>query len=280
MTLRPALLAVLAAASPTLAADVTFGALPSGASSTNLVSEVSAEICRDHLFDAARVRAKLPAGYRLLPAREYAKEESAVADLLTRSPRYSEYAVGSLCLLSVGRFEVDGVRVHPPGQTPMAFWWVRGIGPRDPRMQGKVEWLQLASWYSRELTARQEVLATDPMAKFVDLSVTQAEPGHWRLRLVLPGETIEADVEGRGPRSRRESPQPGFMSVPFTGAASDRFWVITYFGHHHQPALGRWRARGRGVFSESLAIPGEGTTFATVFQDGWSALAAVYPVER
>ena len=70
------------------------------------------------------------------------------------------------------------------------------------------------------------------------------------------------------------------MSVPFTGAAADRFWVITYFGHQHQAAQGRWRARGRGVFSEALRIPGEGTTFATVFRDGWSALAGVYAVER
>ena len=119
-------------------------------------------------------------------------------------------------------------------------------------MQGKVEWLQLASWYSRELTERQRILATDPMAQFVDLRVTQRGPNHWRLRLVLPGETIQADVKGSGQRTRRNSPEPGFMSVPFTGAAEGSFWVITYFGHQHQAAQGRWRASGRGVFTDAL----------------------------
>jgi hypothetical protein len=261
---------------PTLASDVTFGKLPPGAISTNVVTDVSAEICRDHLFDPSLIVARLPKNYRLILATEYVREDPGVADLVKSNAKYSTYAVGSLCFMSVGSFVVDGVRVHSTAPTPMAFWWVHAAGPRDSRMQGKVDWLQLASWYSRDVIQREKILATDPMALFVDLSVIQAEPGLWRMRLELPNESIEAEVRGSGQRKKRNAPQPGFMTVPFTGESAGSFWVITYFGHHHQPAKGQWRAKGTGVFSDALQIPGEASVFRTSFQDGWSALSGLY----
>ena len=277
LVLAPAFLTV---AMPTLASDVTFGKLPPGAISTNVVKDVSAEICRDHLFDPSSIVARLPKDYRLILAAEYAREDPGVADLTKSNAKYSTYAVGSLCFMSAGSFVVDGVRVHSTGPTPMAFWWVRAAGPRDSRMQGKVDWLQLASWYSKDVILRGKILATDPMAKFVDLSVLQAEPGLWRMHLELPNESIEAEVRGSGQRKKRNAPQPGAMTVPFTGESADRFWVITYFGHHHQPAKGQWRAKGAGVFSDALQIPGEASVFRTSFQDGWSALSGLYgPVQ-
>ena len=77
--------------------------------------------------------------------------------------------------------------------------------------------------------------------------MTQAESGLWRMRMALADEVIEAEVRGSGIRQERNAPQPGFMSVPFTGESAGRFWVITYFGHHHQAATGEWRATGSGV---------------------------------
>jgi hypothetical protein len=270
----------LAVAMPTLASDVAFGKLPPGAISTNVVTDVSAEICRDHLFDPSLIVAPLPKDYRLILATEYGSQDPAVAGLVKGNAKYSTYAVGSLCFMSVGSFVVDGVRVHSTAPTPMAFWWVRAAGPRDSRMQGKVDWVQLASWYSRDVVHRERILATDPMALFVDLSVIQAEPGLWRMRLELPDESIEAEVVGSGQRRKRNAPQPGFMSVPFTGEGAGSFWVITYFGHHHQPAKGQWRAKGAGVFSNALQVPGEASVFRTSFQDGWSALSGLYrPVQ-
>lgn len=271
--LAPVLLGI---AMPVAASDATFGKLPPGAISTNVVSDVSAEICRDHLFDPSSIEARLPKGYRLIPAAEYGSKDPGVADLVRSNAKYSTYAVGSLCFMSVGSFVVDGARVNPDGATPMAFWWVQATGPRDSRMQGKVEWVQLASWYSRDLVHREKVLATDPTALFVDLSVMRAEPGLWRMRLALPNESIEAEVRANGERRKRNAPQPGFMSVPFAGASAGSFWVITYFGHHHQSAKGEWRARGTGVFSDALQIPGEASVFRTFFQDGWSALSGLY----
>lgn len=182
--------------------------------------------------------------------------------------------------MSVGSFVVDGVRVHSAAPTPMAFWWVHATGPRDPRMQGKVDWLQLASWYSQDITERARVVASDPMARFVDLNVTQSEPGLWRMRMALANEVVNAEVRGSGLRKPRNAPQPGFMSVPFTGDSAGSFWVITYFGHHHQPADGKWHAEGTGVFSDALAIPDESAVFKTSFQDGWSALSGLYKSER
>ena len=277
---RAFVLLFLVVGMPVFAAEITYGKLPPGAISTNEAKEVSAEICRDHLFDPSLVKARLPADYRLIPASEYAKEDSAVAGLVGSDAKHAAYAVGSLCFMSVGSFVVDGVRVHPPGPTPMAFWWVHAAGPRDPRMQGKVDWLQLASWYAREVTDRERIVASDPMAQFVDLQVTQAGPDLWRMRLALADEVIEGEVRGSGLRKKRNAPEPGFMTVPFTGDSAGSFWVITYFGHHHQSAQGRWQVKGSGVFSDALQIPGESSVFKTSFQDGWSALSGHYKPEQ
>lgn len=237
-------------------------------------------ICRDHLFDPSLIEASLPKSYRLLLAAEYADRDPAVAEVLKTNAKYAAYAVGSLCFVSVGSFVVDGVRVHSSGAMPMAFWWVRASGPRDARMLGKVDWLQLASWYSRHVTHRQRVLATDPMAQFVDLEVLQVAPGLWHLRLALPQESIEAEVRGSGQRVERDARGPQYMSVPFAGNGAGSFWVISYFGHHEQSTQSRWRTSGAGVFSEALQIPGEATVFRTSLQDGWSALSGLYQSER
>jgi hypothetical protein len=247
MKIRMLALVIICVEIPALAAGASFGKLPAGAISTNVVKDVHAEICRDHLFSPSLVDAK-----------------------------YSGYAVGSLCFMSVGSFDVDGEPVQSPGPIPMAFWWVHAAGPRDLRMQGEVDWLQLASWYSRDVSHREKVLAADPMAQFVDLEVTEAEPNLWRVRIALPDESLEAEVRGSGQRIKRNAPEPSFMSVPFTGRSAGSFWVISYFGHHHQSAQGQWRARGSGVFSDALQIPGEASVFETVLQDGWSALSGLY----
>lgn len=258
------------------AEDVTFGTLPEGATSTNVVSDVGAEICRDHLFDASRATKPLPAGYRLTLVEEYAKQDPATAELLKANPGIAGYAVGSLCFVSAGSFVADGVRVNGKEPTPMAFWWSLATGPRDARMQGKTEWVQLASWYSKDIANRALVVATDPMAQFADLQMELLEPNAWRMRLALPDEVIEAEVRGNGERKKRKGAGPGFMSVPFAGKGAGQFWVITYYGHFHQAAQGQWTAKGSGVFADALQIPGESAVYGTVFQDGWSALSGVY----
>jgi hypothetical protein len=269
-------LALMLATEPALADGVSFGTLPAGAISTNVTRDVAAEICRDHLFDPALAAVRLPEGYRLVLAEAAARSDPGVAQLLKRDGRFARHALGSLCAMSVGEFAVDGVRVHPPGPMPAAFWWARAEGPRDPRMRGKVEWVQLASWYSKESNDRARILATDPMAQFVDLEVTSSQPDTWRIRLALPTEVVTAEVRSRGPRQRRSAPEPGFMSVPFAGVGAGSFWVITYFGHHHRPAQGQWASQGVGVFRDAFQVPGESAIFGTVLQDGWAALSGLY----
>jgi hypothetical protein len=264
------------------AAEVTYGELAPGALSVAEQSDVRCELCRDHLFDPRHASTRLPDGYRLMTAEEYAKDDSTLARWLKRRPRYARFAVGSLCFMSTGSFVVDGVRAHGEGPTPMAFWWARtttraGLQP-DSSMKGRTEWLQLASWYSRVDTDSMRIRTTDPMAQFVDLHVTETAPHAWHMTLALPGERIEADVKGDGVRQPRKSAQPGFMTVPFTGQSADRFTVFTYFGHHHQDATGRWRAKGKGVFAGSFAIPDEARIFGTFYQDGWQARSGLYPL--
>lgn len=258
------------------AAENSYGTLPLGMRSVSAVSEVPVEISRDHLFDPAAVTGRLPPGYRLITAEEYAKDDPAVAGYLKANPSYARHGVGSLTFMLAGKFTVDGVRVHPSGTTPMAFWWVRAVGPRDARMQGKVEWLQLRSWYSRDLTERSRILATDPMAEFVELQVVQAERNLWRLHLVLDNEVVDAEVRSRGEPTARRATGQQFMSVPMSGAGAGSFWVITYLGHHHQPASGPWRSQGSGVFSAAFQIPHEAEVFGTGFQSRWSALSGLY----
>ncbi len=265
---------------PAYAAGVTFGELSPGAISESVVGDVHAEICRDHLLDPSALRARLPTGYRFVAASELADTEPGIASLVAGDARYAAHAVGSLCFMSVGSFIVDGRPVIGPGTTAMAFWWVRAAGPRDPRMQGPVEWLQLASWYPRGVADRARIVATDPMAQFVDLEVTQPEPGVWRMRLALEGEFVEAEVRPKGPRVARKAAGPRFMSVPLSGDSAHQFNIFTFFGHHHQAADGAWRARGAGAFVDALHIPGEATAFKTHFQDGWSARSGLYRFER
>jgi len=260
-----------------MGADGRYGALPAGMTSVSEVSEVSAEICRDHLFDPAKFTGRMPPGYRLITAGEYAAADPAVAAFLQANPECARYAVGSLCFMSVGKFEVDGTSLLPSGRTPMAFWWVRAEGPRDATMRGKVEWLQLASWYSRDLTDQAKVLATDPTAEFTELGVEETEAGVWRLRLVLPDEVIEARVHCSGELTKRPASAENFMSVPMAGKGVGHFWVITYFGHQHRPARGEWQSRGSGLFSSAWQIPGEADVFRTGFQSSWSALSGLYP---
>jgi len=252
-----------------------YGALPAGWTSVSEVSDVAAEICRDHLFDPAVVAGRLPAGFRLVTVAEGAQEDPALARFLQANPRYSGYALGSLCFLSAGKFVVDGVRVQSPGRIPMAFWWARVVGTGDARMRGKVQWVQLASWYPHDVADQARILATDPTAEFTDLRVEEITPDTWRVHLALPEEIIDADIRCTGEPVPRRSTE-NFMSVPMAGKGSGYFWVITYFGHHHRPAQGEWRSQGKGVFSAAWAIPGEAGSFGTLFQSRWSALSGLY----
>ncbi len=279
--------AAVAAAQPADAqTPVTYGGLPDGAISTAETTGIGAEICRDLLLNPAHIPQALPAGYRLLTAREIALEDSSIGRLLrdeksaAGGPQLAAYAVGSLCFLSVGSAIVDGVRVHGPGPTPQAFLWARAEGPRDPRMLGKVQWVQLASWYARDGMDRARVLASDPTAEFVDIKMDRSGPNRWSMQLNLPAERVTADVTGSGQRLPREAPQPAFMSVALSGASANRFQVFTYFGHHHQESHGVWRAVGTGLFSSALAIPGEQAALGTYMQDGWQARFGVYSFEE
>jgi hypothetical protein len=264
---------------------VTFGALPDGAANTAEVTAIGAEICRDLLLDPSRIRQDLPIGYRLLTARDVAPDDPGVGRLIGEQAaaagglNLADYVVGSLCFVSVGNALVDGVRVHGPGPTPQAFLWARSAGPRDPRMLGKAQWVQLASWYRRDVLDRARILASDPMAEFVDIQMERTGPKHWSMRLELPMERVTADVTGSGQRIPRKTAQPGFMSVALSGASADRFQVFTYFGHHHQECEGAWRSEGTGLFSSAFAIPGEQAALGTFMQDGWQARYAVYAFE-
>jgi hypothetical protein len=258
------------------AADPGFGKLPPGSVSTSETHDVTAEICRDHLFNPAAVAPTLPAGYRLTNAAHAASKDRALEALLLKSPKLREYALGSLCFVSAGRLSVDDVAVQAVPPKVLAFWWAAAEGPRHAAMRGEAEWVQLGSWYSSAIKNQSAVLRTDPMAEFIDVQVEQAAANRWRIRLALPGETVTAEVSSSGRLERSRAQQPGYMSVPMSGRAADYFSVYTYFGHYHQAARGEWKATGTGVFSEAFSIDGEAGAFRTVFQAGWRSRSGLY----
>lgn len=261
-------------------ANVTYGELADGAASVSEQSGVQAEICRDHLFDASTLQVRLPGGYRIMAATELASQDENLAALIKRDPRYGSYAFGSLCFVLADSFVVDGVRAHGSGPIPMAFWWAR-IAPTDsvktdPRMKGRVNWVQLGSWYSGSGTDQARIRRNDPMAKFVELRVEEVGKDLWRMEMALPDGTVRADVRVNGPRVVRKATGPGFMTVLCSGENVEEFMVYTYFGHHHRHAAGVWSATGRHAFNAAFRIGGETEVFKTLFQDGWQARAGLY----
>lgn len=257
----------------------TYGTLAPGALNTSEQSGVRAEICRDLLIDPADANVKIPASYRLLKARELAKDDPALAALLAKAPKFGAHHVGSLCFMLVENYDVDGVRVIAANKaSPMAFWWARAerIGEADPRMQGKSEWLQLASWYADKDVDRAGIAKSDPTAAFVPIEVGATNPGTWHVRLAREGESVEATITVTGEPQKRKAAGPGFMTVPYTGASARYFTVFTYFGHHHQTAKGTWSAVGDGPFARAFGVPDEASAFGTFFQSRWHARAALY----
>lgn len=257
----------------------TYGDLAPDAISTAEQSGVHAEICRDHLLDPVRLSVTLPENYVLLSASRLAANDPALAAFLKATPQYASHFVGSLCFMLSDNFDVDGARAVAVGRpAPMAFWWAHAerTGAADPRMRGKAEWVQLASWYPRADAERALITKTDPMAQYVDVDVAETKPGTWRARLALAGETVEAFIEVTGEPKKRSTRGPGFMTVTFSGDAARYFTVFTYFGHYHQPAQGTWTAKGTGPFASAFGVSEEATAFDTFFQSRWQARSALY----
>ena len=273
---RPVLLAAIVSCGIAVAGESPLGTLPAGAISTSDTSGVSAEICRDHLFDATSMHLKLPTGYRIRPVQEIASSDAAVAELVRLNPALKSHAFGSLCLMSVATFIVDGTPVHTAGAMPAAFWWVAADGPPHADMRGNVQWVQIGSWYSTSTGHPTEIRRTDPMARFTRIEVDRVSPDAWHLRLVLPTETVEADVRATSPSTPRKASGPGYMSVPMSGESAEYFSVYAYAGHRVRKATGVWRTTGSGVFSAAFAIPKEASVFETLFQEGWTARSGLY----
>lgn len=250
--------------------------LPPGALSTALTDGVAAEICRDHLFDPAPLALTLPAGYRLHRAEELAARNPALADWLREHPAAKGHALGTLCLMSVARFVVDGVPVPKAAPLPVAFWWASSEGSRAQAMRGAVDYVQLGSWYAPASGPLALIRRNDPMAEHAAMAVEPVAPHRWRLRLELPGEVVTAEVQVAAQSTPRKSSQPGTMSVPLSGASADLYGVYAYLGHHARQAEGRWQAQGRGVFSQAFALPGEAALFPTLFQEAWTAQGGLY----
>lgn len=259
------------------AAESRFGELPVGSLGTAQTYGVSAEICREHVFNPEEASVALPQGYQINLVSEAARKNSALKLLLEANPQVRNYALGVLCFVLADRLVIEDSPDQIVSPARIAFWWVSANGPQHSGMRGKAQWVQLGSWYASETPNRSAVLKADPMAQFVDLQVGQAGPTRWNIRLNLPNEVVTAEVETSKTGTPSKASQPSFMSVPMSGRSAAYFTVYTYSGHVHRFAQGTWRATGTGVFSNALAVVGEDQAFETVFQEGWVSRSGVYP---
>jgi hypothetical protein len=157
-----------------------------------------------------------------------------------------------------------------------AFWWAAADGPLHADMRGKARWVQIGSWYARNIGREAQILRTDPMAQFTKVEVKKVSMDKWHVKLVLPTETLEADIQVTSPGTQRPSSGPKFMSVPMSGEGAEFFSVYTFAGHRHHEAQGQWSARGNGVFAGALSIPDEASALGTVFQEGWTSRSGLY----
>lgn len=258
------------------ASDTRFGELPDGSLGTAETYGVSAEICREHVFNPAATALSLPEGYRLHTVSDLARRNNSIKSLLEAHPKIHGYALGVLCFLRADKFVVEDTPDQTVQPVLAAFWWASAEGPLHSSMRGKAQWVQLGSWYASNTPNRPAILKADPMAAFADLEVVEHASNRWRMRLVLPDEVLVAEALSSHARTPSAATQPAHMSVPMSGRSKDRFTVYTYFGHVHRSAQGTWRATGSGVFSEALAVAGEDEAFETVFQEGWSSRSGLY----
>jgi len=143
-------------------------------------------------------------------------------------------------------------------------------------MRGKIQYVQIGSWYSKDVGHARQIRRTDPMAQFTRIAVERVSPDAWHVSLVLPSETVEADIRTTSPSTARQSSGPRYMSVPMSGESAGYFSVYAYEGHRIRKAKGDWRATGNGIFSASFALPNEASFFESVFEEGWTARSGLY----
>ncbi len=163
-----------------------------GAISTSETSGVKAEICRDHL-DSSALHLKLPTGYRLRLAEE---DRHLTLPLLHSEARPDSKALGAV---GSSLFPVNGefhCRQTPMNTADPMPAYLRAA--RRPTACGHA-WQATDGYRSGAETLR----TASTISKFcaqtrwrpTKIDVEQVSEDRWRLRLVLPTETVLADIQ-------------------------------------------------------------------------------------
>lgn len=283
--MRPGLGAglALAVAATALAQATDNVALPVGALSIAEAKGVEVELCQEHALEPGYAEPLLPPGVRLLTASELAVRETALRDALAAHPALADDAIASLCFQRVARFEVDGVLANPSGPTPMAFWRVHvdsdAAESHDARMRGERDYVQLRSWYAREGIDRARVLAADPQAEFVDLSVIPIDPRRWSVALAIGRTEIRGEVRGRAERKPMPRSGPAAMTVRSGRPKAAFFTVFVRFGPHGRRATASWRAQGESPLARALADRERLLGLEPLYLEDWEARSGLYRTE-
>jgi hypothetical protein len=257
------------------------GDLPQRAESVVQVPDLVTEVCQDQAFSPT-FPLKLPEGYRLAELRDMAAQsggaQSWMTQLLREHPRFGSYAFGTFCVCEA-TFAVDGTPVHSDRLTRFAMWWVYvaptgGSAQPDPRERGKPRRMQLAWLYDEENIDRKLATAIMPAAEFGRISLEKKQ-NTWSLQIEANHSTATANVTLTSTRKPLEHATPAFETVLLADSVKDQFLVLTYAGHHEQPATGEWRATGNAPWA--LAFQGDPLTVRrSMIQDGWVVRLARY----
>ena len=90
-----------------------------------------------------------------------------------------------------------------------------------------------------------------------------------------PGGRLEVRSTPVSPRVALKHPLPAFETVPLINAARDRFFVLTYAGHHDRKAVGQWRAFGSAPWVRTVAKAVTGAD-ADFIQDAFTVRLNLY----
>lgn len=258
-------------------AQPVLGDLPAGALAGFEVSDVRAEVCRTLFFPANAMPVVMPAGYRLSKLSER-KNVPAVAEMLGKRPELADYAKGTLCFIDAGIHTVDGRALYRGRRSRTAFLWADMVPAdgvvADCRQLGTRRRVQLFWIYDERGIDVGLARKAIPDALFGTIDMEKTGDG-WSVSLSTKDGKLTARAVPASPRVPLKHPLPAFETVPLAGAGRDRFFVLTYAGHHDRKAAAEWRASGSDPWVRTVASAVTGAD-ADFIQDSFTVRLNLY----
>lgn len=248
------------------AAPIRVGEFPAGAVSVDEVAGVRGELYFTVFAPPELIRARVPAEYVLLTARDVAASDSALSAYLQENPLYNDWVltafnVSAVDSLTEGASGVPHPEVLANWQAPVAFF---GRLPEPLPDEVPVVY-DLGTW-------------TDTSSDSVDISLTQDRSGRWNLDLRTPALRISGSCAPHGNVIPASYEAPTYLVMFGPATPGEELTVLKSSGHEGQTCQGSWTVSGSHPLAEALS--GRPSVPSTWAQDmivrGWRARIARY----